>query len=204
MTETRSQEHARQRRLDAEIDGRTGRWWAGVAVLIAAVTLGVGAWWVWGLDQGMGMNGMVPTDVRLPPVQGLYEGEEVYFVHPEASDEEVAGVLTEMMGDSPVLVVPALADVPAEAVDDVYVFANGVEGSGPLGYQPDVFVSAPGDPDYSPLRQVLLVTWADEGDARQLGSADEVRAAEQAGELETEASGVVVNMPFLTWPDGRR
>lgn len=213
MTDTRTQEPGGQQRLSTEVEGRTLRWWIGVAVLIAAVTLGVGAWWVWGLDQDMGMgdmggmdpmDGMAHTDVRLPPVQGLYEGEEIFFVHPEASDEEVAAMLTEMMGGSPVLVVPELADVPAEVVDDVYVFTNGVQGPGPFGYQPDVFASAPGDDGYSPLREVVLVTWTDEDEARQLGSAAQIRAAEEAGELELEASGTVVNMPLLTWPDGQR
>lgn len=184
----------------------------GVAVAIAAVTLGFGAVWVWGLGRGTTMTGMgagamagMPhTDVRLPPVAGFYDGAEVFFVHPEASDPQVADLLTDMMGGSPVLVVPALADVPASARDVVYVFANGVEGMGPLGFQPDVFPSAPGDEAYSPLRTVVLVTWADGAEAHPLRSADEVEAAAAAGEVDLEATGAVVNMPFLTWPDGQR
>lgn len=211
MTDNTTQQQAPQQSwLAAEVDGRSVRSWIVVAVVIAAVILGFGAWWVWGLDRGMAMDGMAGmddmphTDVRLPPVQGFYEGEEIFFAHPEASDPEVADRLTEMMAGSPVLVVPELADAPADAVDDIYVFTNGVEGMGPFGFQPDVFPSAPGDEDYSPLRRVLLVSWQDEGEARELTSADEVVAAEQAGELDVETTGTVVNMPFLTWPDGQR
>lgn len=108
--------------LTAEIEGRTVRFWILVGLLIAVVTLGFGAWWVWGLDRGtpMGQAGddmaemqeMPSTDVRLPAVSGFYAGEEVFFVHPEVSDPDVAGMLTDMMDGSPVLVVPELADVP--------------------------------------------------------------------------------------------
>lgn len=61
-------------------------------------------------------------------------------------------MLTAMMG-SPVLIVPSLARVPAEALATVYVFSNGVTPDGPrgpLGFQPDVFDSAPGDEAHSP------------------------------------------------------
>lgn len=207
--------------LAADVEGRTVAFWIVVGVTIAVVVLGLGAWWVWDLGQGMpmddtmdggmdggmadgGMGDMPHTDVRLPPVSGLYEGQEVFFVHPEASDPEVAGALTEMMGGSPVLVVPGLAEVPATARDEVYVFANGLEGMGPLGFQPDVFPSVPGDDGYSPLRTVVLVTWHDEDQARELTSADEVEAAADGGEIELEETDTVVNMPMLTWPRGER
>ncbi|MBW3578565.1 MAG: hypothetical protein KY462_12660 [Actinobacteria bacterium] len=201
--------------LEADVDGRPVKFWIAVAVAIAVVTLGVGAFWVWGLDRGMQMAGdmggmggemgdMPSTDVRLPPVAGFYAGEEIFFVHPEASDPKVAGMLTEMMGGSPVLVVPELAAVPAAARGDIYVFTNGVEGHGPFGFQPDVLPSAPGDPGYSPLRTIVLVSWVDAAEARELRSADEVTAAADAGEITLERKDVVVNMPFLTWPEGGR
>lgn len=211
MTDNTTQRQAPQQSwLAAEVDGRSVRSWIVVAIVIAAVTLGFGAWWVWGLDRGVamddmaGMDDMPHTDVRLPPVQGFYEGEEIFFTHPEASDPQVADRLTEMMAGSPVLVVPELADAPADAVGDIYVFTNGVEGMGLFGFQLDVFPSAPGDEDYSPLRRVLLVSWQDEGEARELTAADEVVAAEQAGDLDVEVTETIVNMPFLTWPDGQR
>lgn len=183
--------------------------------VIAVVVLGFGAWWTWGLDRGMpmdgmdqaamdGMEGMPTTDVRLPPVPGLYAGEQIFFSHPEASDAEVAATLTGMMAGSPVLVVPDLAEVPEHARDEVYVFANGVEGVGPFGFQRDVFPTAPGDEAYSPLRTVVLVTWRDEGQARELTTAEAVSAAVDAGEVDLEETPVVVNMPFLTWPGGQR
>ncbi|MBX6341589.1 MAG: hypothetical protein IRY97_03955, partial [Thermomicrobiaceae bacterium] len=84
----------------------------------------------------------------IPQVRAYAEGKEVRFIHTEASDPAVAGMLTRMMGGSQVLVVPALAQVPDAALADVYVFTNGILGEGPLGYQPDVVDRPPGAPGY--------------------------------------------------------
>ena len=75
---------------------------------------------------------------------------------------------------------------------------------GPLGFQPDVFDKPPGDPGYRPLRKIVLVTWQAGVTARVLKSAADVEGAATNGEVTTEEPGVVVNMPFLTWPAGRR
>ncbi len=57
---------------------------------------------------------------------------------------------------------------------------------------------------YSPLRRVNLVYWEEEKRARVLKSAAEVIDAQRAGELRIESTGIVVNMPLLTWPGGER
>lgn len=197
-------------------------WWrTGVfaGVVLAAVILGVGAWIVYGLGETPGMTtgdmaaggqemGEVAADVpRIPPVLGYYGGEQVFFIHTEASDPQIAQTLEGMMG-SPVPVVASLAEVPDDARSPVYVFTNGVTPTdtpaGPLGFQPDVFATAPGDEDYTPLRELVLVTWADNAEARLLTSAEEVAEAEAAGEVGFEQPGVVVNIPLLTWPGGER
>jgi len=140
---------------------------------------------------------------ELPVGRAFAEGEEIYFTHTEASDAEIAGLLTDMMA-SPVLWVPALADVPESALAEVYVFANGVEGMGPLGFAPDVFDSPPGTEGYSPLRRLNVVTWEDPAQARELRSEAEILAALAAGELTIEQPGVVINMPFVVWEGGMR
>ena len=111
------------------------------------------------------------------------------------------------MMDSPVLVVPELAEVPQSTLGTVCVFADGLvpEGErGPMGFQPDVFDSAPGDDDYTPLRELVVVRWTDKADARVLTSESEVKTALAGGEIEAEPAGAVVNMPFLDWPEGSR
>lgn len=143
------------------------------------------------------------TGAVAPPVKAYLDGKEVLFVHTEASDPQVADRLTKMK-DSPVLVVPGLARAPAEMVATAYVFTNGVKGGGPFKFQADVFDNPPGTPAYSPLRRVVLVAWNDERSARLLKSADEVSAAIARGEVAATDTGVVVNMPLLTWPGGKR
>jgi hypothetical protein len=141
--------------------------------------------------------------VGIPPVKAYTEGKEIRFIHTETSDPKVAELLTNMMG-SPVLVVPSLKQAPESMVSTVYVFKNGIKGRGPFGFQPDVFDNPPGAVGYTPLRAIHLVAWKKEEAARELRAAAEVKAAETAGELTIERPEVVVNMPMLTWPSGRR
>ncbi|MGI0012826.1 MAG: DUF7482 domain-containing protein [Nitrososphaera sp.] len=143
------------------------------------------------------------TSATVPPVRGFYKGQEILFIHTEASDPDVVSMLTMMM-DSPVILVPSLKDVPESSLDEVYVFTNGVGGEGPFGFQPDVFSSVPTDSDYTPLREVNLASWKDTATARELRSVEEIIDAETKGELSISSPGVVVNMPIVKWPTGQR
>jgi hypothetical protein len=144
-----------------------------------------------------------PAKAELPAGKAYAEGKEIYFVHTEASDPGVSETLTNMM-KSPVMHVPSLANVPDELLANVYVFTNGVEGSGPFGFQADVFDNPPGTPGYTPLRRLNVITWAEGITAREITSAADVLAAEAAGELSIEQPGVVINMPFVVWDGGKR
>jgi hypothetical protein len=144
-----------------------------------------------------------PAKAELPAGKAYAEGNEIYFVHTEASDAGVAEKLTNMM-ESPVMFVPSLASVPDDSLANVYVFTNGIEGKGPFGFQSDVFDNPPGTDGYTPLRRLNVITWADGADARELTSVAEVLEAESSGELAIEQPGVVINMPFVFWDGGKR
>jgi hypothetical protein len=144
-----------------------------------------------------------PAKVELPAGRGYAEGKEIYFIHTEASDAGVAEKLTGMM-KSPVIYIPSLANIPDESLANVYPFANGIEGTGPFGFQPDVFDNPPGTDGYTPLRRMNIVTWVDESKARELKSVAEILDAEKAGELTIKQPGVVINMPFVVWDGGKR
>ncbi len=153
---------------------------------------------------GMKMPANAPT---VPAVTGYSEGQEILFIHTETTDPKIAKILTGMRGGSPVLVVPALAKAPKELLAPVYVFTNGKTGdgpTGPLGGQADIFEHPPGDAGYRPLRAVTLVTWNDVMAARVLKSVAELRRVIDSGAVSIKQAGVVVNMPFLTWPGGKR
>jgi len=144
-----------------------------------------------------------PAKAELPAGKAYSEGKEIFFVHTEASDAAIAEKLTKMM-QSPVILVPALAQAPESALANVFVFSNGLKGKGPLGFQPDVFDNPPGSAGYSPLRRLNVATWIDPTQARELKSAADVLAAQTAGELTIEQPGVVINMPFVVWDGGKR
>jgi hypothetical protein len=195
-----------------EEPARVDPWRTWLPPLVVGLVLLVGslaAGWIWSsrpggqAEVGGEMSGMA---AGLPAVVGYADGQAVAFVHTEASDPQVAVMLGQMM-DSPVLVVPQLADVPNDVLGAVFVFSNGVEPDGPrgpFGFQPDVFDSIPGDAGYRPLRQIHLVSWRAGVTPRLLRSADEIAAAGSAGELTIEMSSTVVNMPMLRWPGGNR
>ncbi len=180
---------------------KTGSLVAGAVVLAALFTgyVVLSALTAQAQQMPAGSMGQNPT----PPVKGLYAAKPVFFIHTEASDPQVAGMLTRMMGPK-VLVVPSLARVPADLLSDVYVFTNGVKGEGPFGFQVDVFDSVPGDSRYTPLRSVVLFAWKDGSSPRVLGSVQEIRAAAEKGKSMLRRPGVVVNMPIIVWPGGHR
>lgn len=195
-----------------EEPARGGPWRTWLPPLVVGLVLLVGslaAGWIWNSypgGQARAGGEMSDMDAGLPAVAGYAGGQAVAFVHTEASDPHVAAMLGQMM-DSPVLVVLQLADAPNDARGAVFVFSNGVEPDGPrgpFGFQPDVFDSIPGDAGYRPLRRIHLVSWSAGVTPRLLRSADEIVAAERAGELTIEMSSTVVNMPMIRWPGGSR
>jgi hypothetical protein len=176
--------------------------WSGLVLVLVALLTACAAGEMAGMPRDGG--GMLPAGgPTVPPVKAYAEGQEIRFIHTEASDAKVAKLLTDMM-QSPVLVVPSLAQAPAAMLANVYVFTNGVKGDGPFGFQPDVFEKPPGVQVYSPLRALHLVTWKNERSSRLLKSAAEVKEAEAKGEVTIHRPGVVINMPMLTWPGGQR
>jgi hypothetical protein len=144
-----------------------------------------------------------PNFAEIPAGKAYANGEVIFFTHTEVSDKDVADLLTKMM-KSPVLYVPSLAQAQDSMLANVYVFKNGLAGSGPLKFQADVFENTPDDPGYSPLRRITFVTWKEASQARELKSAAEVQELAVQGALSLEKSTVVVNMPFITWKGGKR
>jgi hypothetical protein len=139
----------------------------------------------------------------IPAGKAWAEGKEIRFMHTEISDPDIAITLTNMM-KSPVLVVPSLAQLPDSLLADVYVFANGLKGAGPLKYQSDVFDKPPSTAGYTPLRRLKVVSWKDTTVARLLKSVSEIDQAITAGEITVEKKPVVINMPFVVWADNQR
>jgi hypothetical protein len=137
--------------------------------------------------------------VRLPLLRGWYEAEEVFYVTTDVSNADLAQAKGANFA-------PRLASAlsgagaghPARgtAVDKVYGVTNDNQAS--------VFASAP-DPighrsrsvAYSPLWQLIKVTWIDGAQRRTLRSEEEVLGASERGEVRLEATPVVLNCPII-------
>ncbi|MGH2685530.1 MAG: DUF7482 domain-containing protein [Actinomycetota bacterium] len=72
----------------------------------------------------------------------------------------------------------------ARATGRTNVFMNGVEGPGPMGFQPSVFDFAAGDPAWSPYWDHFAYMWSDSAEPRVITSQADLFEARDAGELE--------------------
>ncbi len=97
---------------------------------------------------------------------------------------------------------PSQGMVDAGGTDEIWVFANGVAGSGVMGFQPAIFDNRAGDAAWSPFWNHFTLKWKDDGAARVLSSSAEAREALDKGEVElfngtpdSHPNGFVVNCP---------
>jgi len=139
--------------------------------------------------------------VTLPLTRGFVNGNEVFYISTEASDAGLADHLTNITG-SRVVFAPSLARTPPTSLANIYAFENGIEGQGPLGFQPNVADSQPGDDQYSPLWRIILVKWSEGVTPTELKSEQEILAAQEAGKLAISVTTMVVNCPFVQWEGG--
>ncbi|HET8856094.1 MAG TPA: hypothetical protein VFM28_01070 [Nitrososphaeraceae archaeon] len=137
----------------------------------------------------------------LPLVRGFADGNEVFYITTEVSDEKLANYLSNLT-NSRVVYTPALKYAPAQSLANIYEFTNGIKGSGPEGFQPNIADSQPGDNNYSPLWKVNLVTWNDGITPRELTSEEDIVNAIKNKELTIKPTDIIVNCPFVQWKDG--
>ena len=135
--------------------------------------------------------------VRLPLVQGWYDGQEVLYLQTEVSDQQLAL-------QQGATFVPGLANAinaQPPAVDDIYHVTNFNQGN--------ITASAPNptgpnnrDTNYSPLWQVSVVTWKAGTTPHTLRSEAEVKASAADGLVTIEKTNIVVNCPIIFTPEG--
>lgn len=111
-----------------------------------------------------------------------------------------AAPMAPMMAIAPSAPTQALNDVGA--TDEIWVFGNGIVGSGVMGFQPAIFDNAAGTPIWSPFWNHFTAVWNDESEATLVTSSAELRSLVEAGQLEifngtpdTHPGGFVVNCP---------
>ena len=138
----------------------------------------------------------------IPMHMGYHDGDSVYYIITDASDETHANTITEQQGWT-VEQAPLLSNAPDSALSKVYFFTNGISGDGIHGYQNQVFTSTPAQEGYSALTSHVHVTWTDESHVRKLTSESEILKAVQNNEVIMTNLPVVINMPQIMWTGGQ-
>ncbi len=139
----------------------------------------------------------------IPLHRGLYNGESVYYIITDSSEQKHADIITNAQKWK-VELAPLLANAPKEALATTYIFTNGIKGDGIHGFQEEIFTSTPAQPDtYSALTSHVHVTWNDAESAELLDSEESVLAAEEQGLVTFAQLPVVINMPQVMWPEGQ-
>ena len=139
----------------------------------------------------------------IPMHKGIYEGNQVFYIITDGSDENYAKTLTEKQRWN-VELAPVLANVPENTLQKLFVFKNGVKGDGLYGFQNEVFSSTPSqESQYSALNSVIEVTWKIGQKQVIFNSANDIIVAEESGRVEFKETKIVLNTPQIVWPDGQ-
>lgn len=136
------------------------------------------------------------SQVVIPLVKGLYDGKDIFLITTETSDKGVKDLIGNATG-SPVNFEPNLTK--SQDLGNLWIFKNGVKGSGFMGYQASVVDSIPGDPGYTPLWKVSTVEWKKTATPTILGSDDAIAAAASKNQITITPTKAVVNCPILQW-----
>jgi hypothetical protein len=139
-----------------------------------------------------------PEQVRLTVLKGWFDGEGVLYVTTDVSHADVAAAMGANFAPRLAHALPGGPLQPGRrsSVDKVYAVTN--------FQQPSIFASAPkpvgpasGDASYSPLWQMVKVTWQPGRPPRELRSEEMVLDASEKGDVLLEATPVVVNCPIV-------
>lgn len=137
----------------------------------------------------------------IPLMKGYENGNEVYFIATDASDNQTATQIANETGFK-VNFAPIIAKTPEAARGQAYIFTNGIPGQGPFGFQLPVLNAKPGDQGYSPLLQLNMVEWNQDVAAKEIKSVQEIMSSQQNGSLTLTKTDTIVNYPAIKWEGG--
>ncbi len=139
----------------------------------------------------------------IPMHKGIFNSSSVFFIITDSSDQELAKVITEKQ-DWKVELAPPIANTPETALQQMFVFTNGISGEGIYGYQNEVFSSTPTqESEYSPLSSVVEVEWKKGQNKKIFESAEEILEAKEGGRIDFKETDIVINTPQIIWPEGQ-
>jgi hypothetical protein len=122
------------------------------------------------------------------------DGKTVFYIVTDATPEMPA----KMMG---VPNVPADEQLATTAVAvDLFQFMNGINGTGPMGFQSGIGAANPSDSNYSPIWRISFIEWKDPLQASVLQTVGDITSMQQAGMITVTPAlnnTHVVNCPFF-------
>ena len=119
------------------------------------------------------------------------DGSTIYYIATDASNPDAAKALGVLYVNK------TGATTLSGAASDLFVFTNGIKGTGPMGYQASVASSNVGDQAYSPMWRINAVMWHDPSQARFLTMSSQINMEASNNLLTTQVAGFVVNCPFV-------
>ena len=119
------------------------------------------------------------------------DGSTIYYIATDASVKKVADDL------GVVFVNKTDSTLKSGSSSDLYVFTNGIKGTGPMGFQASIASTNVGDEAYSPLWRIQTAAWKDAMQTQFLSSLEEIIKHANQDHLTLEIAGVVVNCPFV-------
>lgn len=141
--------------------------------------------------------------LQLPMLTGWFDGEAVLYVTTDVSHADMAVAKGANFAPRLAHALPGGPPQPGRpsSTDKVYAVTN--------FKQPSVFASAPKpvgpgslDKAYSPLWQMVKVTWQPGRSPRELRAEEAVLAAAEQGDVVLEPTPVVINCPIV-WRPGQ-
>ncbi len=154
-------------------------------------------------DESLYLLSRTNVPATIPMHKGIYEGNQIRYIITDGSDKNYAKDISDKQ-EWNIEFAPVLADVPDNILQKLYVFKNGVKGDGIYGFQNEVFSSTPlQKSEYSALNSIIEVTWKVGQKEIEFESAIDVITAEESGRIEFNETGIVLNTPQITWPDGQ-
>jgi len=120
------------------------------------------------------------------------DGNTIYYIVTDATPKGPA----DMMGVVYAPKTEALALTPVAV--DLFQFANGIKGGGPMGFQPGIAAADTEDENYSPMWRISFITWKEDARVRVLEAMHDIEAHSDSLTVELAMEGMhVVNCPFL-------
>ncbi len=141
--------------------------------------------------------------VTIPLHEGYHDGEFVYYIITDSSDEEISENISNIQSWK-VNTAPGLLNSPVDSLSKAYIFTNGVQDNGLLGFQGEVFSATPSQQiDYTSLVNPIYVTWSSELHSQILLSEKEIIQQVKQKTITLQEPQHVINMPQIVWPDGQ-